>query len=122
MPLKIASELLGINQYTAKTIMYTYKKEGRIRKKKNRTKRSQNSQTCCSKVLTRQYSINKIINSTQLKKVFPIQANTSNGSYGAVKFFFDVYKVNILNEYNLRVRMKNEETERQLNLMIPFPS
>jgi hypothetical protein len=102
--------------------MYTYKVEGRIKKKKNRTKKSKNSRTSCTKILTREHLIKKTMNSIQAQKVFPMQANTLDESYGTVKFSFDVYKESIQNEYNLHLRMKEEEAKRQMNLIIPSPS
>jgi len=120
MSVKDASELLGVNQHTAKTIMYTLKKEGRINKKKHRTKKAKQLQNNPFAIQTTLPIINERMGS---KEMVSARSEIKNEEHGGFKFSFQIYKQNIELEYNQHLtmkRMEEEEKKRKKCLMLPF--
>jgi len=111
MPIKAASELLGINKHTAKTIMHIYKVEGRIKKKQSRNRK------VSRKVQIEENSVPK----NNLRRIEEVSQTEPYKSTECIHFSFDIYKKSIENEYANHLRIRNEEMRRRKKLALPIP-
>ena len=103
-PLKEVCVLLGINIYSAKTILYVHKKQGRIQKKKYRNRNRENIK---SKINIKMALNNNLTipDDKSKKMVFVNEDEELNDDIGIV-FSFKIYKEKIEEEFQIHWKAK----------------
>ena len=128
MSLKEASERLNINYYSAKTVMLTYRKKGRINRKLTRDRRKkvieQTPTDISPQGLTdipkRIFNIEKI----KLERSTALASNEGSDqlpSFLKPSFSFDGYTKNIEDEYKEHFRIKLKDIKHLEERMLPVP-
>lgn len=100
--------------------MYKYRTEGRIKKKKHRTRKIKSSQSPSFKTVTQYTPKTEIIEANRINECCE-DSNSTNERIKPQQFSFSMYKESIEYEYNLHLRMKEEEEQRFVHLTLPFP-
>ena len=116
--LKEASKILSINYCSAKTVMQTYRKKGRIRKKLTRDRKEKLPKISHPKFLKKIFSIQKVI---KQNKSIPEQIEQEKPLPGNSDFSFKCYQIAIASALNIHYETQMRNLQHIKNRALPIP-